>query len=272
MKIKVSPFNGVLVKQYLELISVVSIFLSFFAVVIDIPKGGEIYFIISIALFLILFYVILWCIVNFRTSRRFNINGSPLEVKIGDIFEESELRTINFNEYFDTIVDDSLISRQSLNDKFLDNKVSNITALDNSIKNDKHLTEMRVDEESNRLVGKKIRYKLGSIHVYKNYLLVAFSRFDKENKAFLSIRDYINCLMTFWEEVDRVYAGKSVAVPLMGSGITRFKDAQVSEQELLEILIWSFKVSRVKFRYPAKVTIVIHKSMKDKINFYNLKG
>lgn len=78
--------------------------------------------------------------------------------------------------------------------------------------------------------------------------------------------------MTFWEEVDRVYAGKSVAVPLMGSGITRFKDAQVSEQELLEILIWSFKVSRVKFRYPAKVTIVIHKSMKDKINFYNLKG
>ena len=41
MKIKVSPFNGVLVKQYLELISVVSIFLSFFAVVIDIPKGGR---------------------------------------------------------------------------------------------------------------------------------------------------------------------------------------------------------------------------------------
>ena len=58
----------------------------------------------------------------------------------------------------------------------------------------------------------------------------------------------------------------------MGSGITRFRDIQVSEQELLEILIWSFKVSRVKFRYPAKVTIVVHESIKDKINFYELKG
>lgn len=58
----------------------------------------------------------------------------------------------------------------------------------------------------------------------------------------------------------------------MGAGITRFKDANVSEQELLELLIWSFKVSRVKFRHPAKVTIVVHKSLKDKINFYELKG
>lgn len=86
------------------------------------------------------------------------------------------------------------------------------------------------------------------------------------------MRDYINCLMTFWEEVDRVYASKSVAMPLMGAGITRFKDVDVSEQELLELLIWSFRVSRVKFRHPAKVTIVIHESMKDKINFYELKG
>ncbi len=272
MKIKVSLFNRMLVKQYLELVSGAGIFLSFFSIAIDIPKGSELHFSIGIAILLIIFYVILWFIANFRTSRRFNINGSPLEIKIGDIFEEGELRTINFNEYFDTTVDDSLISKQSLNGKFLDSKVSNVTVLDNSIEEDKHLTEMRVDEEPDRLVGKKIRYRLGSIHVYENYLLVAFSRFDKENKAFLSIRDYINCLMTFWEEVDRVYAGKSVAIPLMGSGITRFRDIQVSEQELLEILIWSFKVSRVKFRYPAKVTIVVHESIKDKINFYELKG
>jgi len=77
--------------------------------------------------------------------------------------------------------------------------------------------------------------------------------------------------MNFWNEVDIVYSGKSVAVPLMGSGITRFKDYNINEQELLELIIWSFKVSRVKFVYPSRVSVILHTSVKDKINLYDLK-
>lgn len=46
----------------------------------------------------------------------------------------------------------------------------------------------------------------------------------------------------------------------------------INDQELLEILIWSFKISRIKFTYPAQVTIIIHSDKKDRINFYDLKG
>lgn len=272
MKIKVSFLSKTLRRRYLVIISGISVFASFFLVAIEVPDDYKLYALICIAIALIVSYVILWVVANKTMSKKLNINGSPLEIKVGDLFKEGELRVINFNEYFDTIADDSLISKKSLNGQFLENKVNDIAVLDKAIIDDTHLSDMQEKENSTRPSGKKIRYKLGSIHIEGDYLLVAFSKFDRDNKAYLFMRDYINCLMTFWEEIDRVYASKSVAIPLMGAGITRFKDANVSEQELLELLIWSFKVSRVKFRHPAKVTIVIHESMQDKINFYELKG
>lgn len=227
---------------------------------------------IGIVVVLLLLYLAMWLSANRATFKSINIDGSPLEVKIGDIFQQGELRVINFNEYFDTIADDKLIAKTSLNGIFLEKHVQDIAALDKAIEDDSHLAEMRISDNTNRPTGKKIQYELGSIHVSGDNLLVAFSKFNKDDMAQLSMREYVNCLMTFWNEVDRVYAGRSVAIPLMGAGITRFKDANVSEQELLNLLIWSFKVSRVKFKHPAKVTIIIHESVKDKINFYELQA
>lgn len=79
--------------------------------------------------------------------------------------------------------------------------------------------------------------------------------------------------VNFWNEIDIIYANRSVVIPLLGaSALTRLRDYDtMSEQEKLELLIWSFKVSRIKFTYPAKVTIVIHKSLRDKVNFYRLR-
>lgn len=270
MKVKVSPFSRTLWRRYLTLVSGISVLASFFFVAVQVPNECRICVIIIIAAALLAGYLSIWIYANQSTSRSMNIDGSPLEVKVGDIFQEGELRAINFNEYFDTVVDDKLIARSSLNGVFINNHVADVAALDKAIAENQSL--VKDGNESKRTTGKKIRYKLGSIHAYGDNLLVAFSKFNKNNMAELSMREYINCLMTFWNEIDRVYAGKSVAVPLMGAGITRFKDATVSEQELLDLLIWSFKISRVKFKYPAKVVIVISESVKDKINFYELKA
>ncbi len=271
MKIKVSFFSKTLWRQYLTSVSVISVFASLLFVAIQVHDKYKPYVLSGIVVALILGYIIAWIIANATTSKRMSINGSPLEVKIGDIFQEGELRAINFNEYFDTIVDDVLIAKKSLNGIYLNNYANDIKTLDLRIENDNHLAEMRASKNDARKIGKKQRYSLGSTYVDGDYLLVAFSKFDDNNMAHLTMRDYINCLMTFWDEVNRVYASRSLAIPLMGAGITRFDDAAVSEQELLELLIWSFKVSRVKFKHPAKVTIVIHKNSKDKINFYELK-
>lgn len=71
----------------------------------------------------------------------------------------------------------------------------------------------------------------------------------------------------------RVYAGKTVALPVLGSSITRFKGYEnISEQELIKLIIWTFKVNRIKFTYPAKVKIVIFKEKIEKINLLALKN
>ncbi len=72
-------------------------------------------------------------------------------------------------------------------------------------------------------MGKNFKYKLGTIFQHNNYLLTAFTRFDKDNRAYLGMNDFINFLLNFWNEIDIIYAGRSISIPLLGSGITRFK-------------------------------------------------
>jgi hypothetical protein len=193
-------------------------------------------------------------------------------IKTGDIFEEDGLKVIAFNEYFDTQVDNRIISENTLNGKYINSKISDVNVLDNLINEDEHLVDKVISENDNRLHGKRKRYSLGTVFLHEEYILTAFSKFDNENRAYLYMNDYISFLINFWNEIDIIYAGRSIAIPLLGSGITRFKGFDsVTEQELLELLIWSFKVSRIKFTYPSKVSIIIHESKKDKINFYKLK-
>ena len=42
-----------------------------------------------------------------------------MEVKIGDIFSESDFKVIAFNEYFDTQVDNKIIAESTLNGMYI---------------------------------------------------------------------------------------------------------------------------------------------------------
>lgn len=229
---------------------------------------------ICTAILLVILYIGIWLHYNKLQNITLKINNSSVEVKFGDIFsEDAPLKAIAFNEYFDSIVDDKVIAKQSLNGIYIEKFYKTGTSdLDNRISTDIHLAEMKAGENQERHVGKKIKYSLGTIFVDNDYLLTAFSRFNDQNKAYLEINDYINCMLHFWNEVDRIYAGRTLAMPVFGTGITRFKGYEsISDQELLELIIWTFKVSRIKFTYPSKVKIVVWSEKSDKINLLELK-
>ena len=271
---KVSPFDKRVLNKFYAFLSAISVITSIvflFAGIEDKdkPVAG------SVALgVIILVYIGIWIYANVRRSIRLKINTSEVEVYFGDIFEDTaELKAISFNEYFDTQVDDKIISKQSLHGQFIEKYYAGqVDVLDDIIATDEHLTEMIVGENSTRPAGKKTKYKLGTVCMAKEYLLIALSRFDANNKAFLEISDYISCLLTFWNEVDRVYAGRTLSLPVLGSGITRFRNYEnISDQELLELIIWTFKLSRIKFTYPSKVKIIIWEKKSEKINLQKLK-
>lgn len=274
MKIKVSVFDKKLFRNYLAVLSVISLLTSFGLIAFELPDDFSIRVIAGIIIFalLVVVFLAMWVHANLEKVASLNFNNSTIEIKIGDIFNEPGLKAIPFNEFFDTQVDERIIASTTLNGIFLKRMHGRIEEIDRAIENDEIVNRNAIGSADGRLNGKKKRYELGSVCLFEDYLMVAFSRFDKDNRAYLRMRDYVDTLINFWNEVDIIYAGRSISIPLFGSGITRFKDySSISEQELLELIIWSFKISRVKFTYPSKVSVVIHKSIIDKINFYKLK-
>jgi len=271
---KVLFFDKRILHRFYGTLSVMSVITSIVFLFVDIDTKYKTVIGLAALAFLIVVYIGIWIHSNFRQNIKLKINTSEVEVKFGDIFsEQADLKVIAFNEYFDTLVDDKIIAKSSLNgvfiDKFFKNKVDE---LDDIISSDSHLIEAIVGENKDRASGKKTKYKLGTICVVNDYLITALTHFDVNNKAYLEINDYINCLLNFWNEVDRVYAGRTVALPVLGSGITRFRGYEnISDQELLELIIWTFKVSRIKFTYPSKMKIVVYKGKSEKINLLALK-
>lgn len=271
MKIKVDFFNKKLIKTFANKIGAISTVTSLVLIFFDIPESYKIIAAICFSLFIIVCYFHAWFLANREIEKKIEINNSIIHIKTGDIFTEDGLKVISFNEYFDTEVNDILISEMSLNGIYLLSEVSDIVGLDCAIENNLKMKNKTFEQNIKKTEGKNKKYKLGTIFRNGDYLLTAFSRFDDDNRAFLNMVDYIKCLLNFWNEVDIIYSGKTVVIPLMGSGITRFKGYEhVSEQELLELLIWSFKVSKIKFNYPSKVSIIIDANKMDKINLYSL--
>ena len=131
----------------------------------------------------------------------------------------------------------------------------------------------KVEENEARKQGKKKRYQIGTICLYKDYLLTAFSKFDENNKALLTMPEYLEFLINFWDKVNNVYAQQSVSTTIFGSGITRIKGHKnISDEDLLKIMLWTFRISEMRFKYPAKLTIVIHKDKIDQINLLDIKS
>ena len=267
MKVKITDRN--LWKEYGKILSIISTATSLLFLFIGINSNNWTGLAISICILLSIFLV-LWIKANKTKKATLKINNSILEIGFGDIFEEAGFKVIAFNEFFDTQVDGVIISKKTLNGKYIERFYPNVEDLDVIISGDSH-SATQIIGTCERKAGKRSRYRLGTIVKNGEFFLLAFSHFDNKNRAFLEISDYIACLMNMWNECDIHYGGNTVALPLLGSGITRFRGYEnISDQELLETMIWTFKASRIKFRHPAKLKIVLHEEKSKEIDLYNI--
>ena len=222
---------------------------------------------------IIIFYIITLLRANKIVSKKITIRKTSLTIKFGDITKESGRKIVPFNEFFDTKVDDIIIARESANGKLVEEFGQEY--IDNIINNDNHIKQHIEKKNCARMNGgKNTRYRLGTTCLCKKedkeFFLVAFSKFDKDDKAFHTTETYVSCLMHLWNELDCLYASKPIVMPLLGSGLTRFKDNDLSNQELLKIIVWTFKQSRVNFTFPSSLTIVLPEKMKNEISLYEV--
>lgn len=277
---KISWHDATLVKEYLVFISFLSAFVTIISFFCNIQNSNhcKIYAVIFICI-LIIVYLGMWYNANNINSVHLRINQTKVNIYIGDIFhtKEGEINVIAVNDFFDLVADDKLVAKWSLHGQFVKlvetKKLGTIEELNKTIEENEILNELNnKDEVPQRKNGRKVRYKIGSILEYKSFILAAFTKFNERDKAYLSAQEYLEFWMKFWENIDEVYCGRTINIPLIGAGITRFRNGKPSKQELLEIMIWTLKVSGFHNTYGNKsINIVIYEPDAEEIDFYHIK-
>lgn len=278
---KVGFGNVYLIKQLCSfsgwIFGIVGALLSF----IDFSEKVRIYILVGFGIFIFLIYVVLLIRANVMRKVGLKIDDSTIDIEEGDIFDKKwydnsdYIKVFAFNEYFDTLVDDAIISTSSLNGQFINKKVDDIPKLDTDIEDDGRLnSRYRLNDiNKDRRSGKKIKYQLGSVHKYtEDVFLTALTHFDEKNRAVLSIQDYIKFLVNFWDEIDELYAGRTVVITLFGSGITRLDNDRYTATQILDTILWTFKLRRIKFKKPTKLVILLDKNTNRQINYFLLRS
>jgi len=213
---------------------------------------------ILLSVFLAIIVVVIYAIyVHIR--KKITIKGKDyiIEVKYGDIKEEKNCKkVINFDECYTTQVGDlphqikptSICGQYLLQNPSLDiNKLIKKNKINKS--------------DSNSMFKNKTRYDSGTIVPNGDELLMAFAKLDEKGLGkFFSNQEYLDCLAKLWKEIDMYYGQKDVCIPILGSGLTRINDASISQQELLEKIILSYKLSPHKIKKPYKLRIICKKN------------
>lgn len=199
---------------------------------------------------------------RYREGLSVEICGTDVKIAVGDLFACDGVKVIPFDNYYDACVDDKIISRNSLNGVFIE-RYADKDALYRAI--DKPQPSLAGEPE---LVDNRLRYPLGTVKSCDDYALLAFSHMDGMKRAYLRRGQYEDCLLKMWAELNRMYAGKRVVLPLLGSGITRFENGKPSEDDLLRCMLCTLRASGEQFK--GGVLIVLTKNSAERMRLYEL--
>lgn len=284
---KVKFYDRTLWKNYLYRLGAVGTILtviSFFAAARDIDIKLPWWAIGVIILALICYFCYMLWKANHASEVELRINKTKVVIRQGDIFgllekpvdeRQGEISIIAANDYFDTIVDDRIVARKTLHGQYVKRieEAGKLAALNQAISDDEIINKAGSHTEtSGRHKGKTVKYRIGSVVEFESYVLAAFTTFDANNKATVSAEEYTGFWMRFWENIDEIYAGRTINFPLVGAGITRFKNGKPSKQELLEIMLWSMKISGFHNTYSDRqINILIHEYDMNEIDLYHIQ-
>lgn len=179
-----------------------------------------------------------------------------IQIEYGDIFKmENCKKVIPFDECFTTTIGDapSNIKPTSVCGQYLmKNEIKDMQALIDNV-------QLKPSENSSKYQNQK-SYESGRLVPNGDYLLMSFAKLDENGLGmFFTFEQLVDCLSLLWKEIDKYYGQKDVCIPIFGSGCTRMNGEQMSQQELLDIIIWSYKLSSRKIKNPHKLHIVCRK-------------
>lgn len=195
---------------------------------------------------------------NCKRSCTIKGNNYKIVVKYGDIFKEKECqKIIDFDECFTTEIGTApwQIKKDSICGQYLTSNPITQDEMAILLQN----AEITPQRKKSDYKGKDA-YKPGTLLQRGDFFLMSFACLNSTGRAmFKTQEEYLDCLNLMWREIDRYYQDKDVCIPILGSGRTKIKDRELTQQELLDIIIESYKLSPNKLNGKNHLVIVCRK-------------
>lgn len=284
-----------LLKSSLKGLSVFFAIIGYFALFIPFSEILSKYsllekFLISVSIvFMVLVCAFVFNCLRFSLTKKVTLfpvsDGHHVHVQYGDIFSDSIVINktkrrniiIPVNRCFDTIVDDNLVSSNTLHGKaiktILSDSSQNIKGLDKKMSDSlKALcTETECLEKSEKPKGKLDRYPVGTtVEFSRNdkemYFFLALSTFDKDLHAHTTQLEYMIALQSVLDYSIKRSQKYPVVMPLIGAGGS---NTGITEEEILKFMLMWLKIN--KSRINCDFHIVIRDGAKLNIELKNLK-
>jgi len=220
-------------------------------------------------LFILLFMASIYALYSNRTKKKIQLKLSEkvkAKVYFGDLFESEGILIIPVNEYFDTKVDEKIISSNTIHGKFVQNFFGgNEAELKRQIK--KGLASCEILESNlERKSGNKNKYPLGTVCEVKNgskiFYLLALTKFNSNHRAEVKNSEYQRVLCDLFSYIEQNSQGRKVSAPLIGAG---HSGVTLSKQKLLEFLLFSIAL-KDSLTLINGINIVLHDSIKKDID------
>lgn len=243
--------------------------------------------IIIVACCLALIISVIWTCCLKREKTIWRSPSGKISVLYSDIFKEAtdkgndkeRIFVIPVNTCFDTLVDEDicmfakpLVSPNSLHGKWIAKMLAEGKTrkkINRAIK--RSLAKQNIQNTKNipqqdKPRGNLVEYPRGTVALVRGnnkstYLLLALTRFDKNNSAYTTVDELEQCVRKLIYFYTTYGQGHELVVPLMGTHLSR---AGLTHEDSLKIITSLFRL--YGSRIHGKVSVVIYEGDKDKVS------
>lgn len=215
----------------------------------------------------------------FKTKQKVTLkinNRTKLSIFYGDLFHEQGIRVIPVNEYFDTHLGDGIIAPNTVHGKFLKSYLARIPDLRRKIDAQlQHISSLPTTRQRDMVDGlPQNPYPLGTtIRIEMDrqyYLLVAVTRFNQDEHVDVADSEYMGIMQRLFYYIEQLNDGKSVSLPLIGSGQAGFG---YTNMQLLNLMVQAASLSdRLAVMQGINVVLFDSESMRKNINLSVIKS
>lgn len=214
---------------------------------------------------------------TFETDHNYRHPDFTIQVKCGDVLEESGNVIVGFTDTFDTDLEGGVvISPQSVQGQFQERYYSgSIHELDSDLNGQlAGIDPIGSEDVENKRRGKRNRYPIGTTIVLrrsrKRFYAVAYGYMRNDLRVSCSVDALWSSLTSAWNSVRTHGSLEPVAIPVIGSELARV--GSLDRTSLIKMIALSFVASSREEVVSRRLTIVVHPKDRQAVNLVDVES